>query len=257
MVTIAEVIRLIESKNDNSCLVLDTSNQWILLGIKSQKGWQSSSLEAPRRCFQILPDLIRKLCQEAKIDKPDWLVSTIGPGSFTGTRLGAAFARNLAQLWQVPVMGIISLEFYAYDLLHKRKDLRKFALMLDAKQKHIYGTSLNRQSTAATHKALFSKDSKKTFPLVDQDPTLFLAGIGKEYQVFADDPQTIRNYIKGQTQAYIEKMPIPEPRYLYELALKKGGKEAASSWAELKPLYLRTMPGKSIHARTHDRRNEN
>ena len=233
---------------DHSCLVLDTSNQWILLGIKTQSGWQSRSLDAPRRCFQILPDLIRELCQDAKVDRLGWLVCTIGPGSFTGVRLGVAFARNLAQLWQVPVMGIISLEFYAYALLHKRPDLKKIALMLDAKQKHIYGASLSRESMdtpiTRSQNALGLQDSKETFTLVDQDPSLFLASVGEECQIFADNPQVIASYSKAQTKYHdkIEKIPSPDPQYLYELALKKGGRKATSSWADLKPIYLRDMP---------------
>ena len=243
---------MLEYQND-SCLVLDTSNQWILLGIQSQAKWQSCSLEAPRRCFQILPDLIRKLCQDTGLERPDWLVCTIGPGSFTGARLGVAFARNLAQLWQVPVMGIVSLEFYAYELLARRPDLSKAALMLDAKQQRIYGTSLSRENmdnfkdtrkAPASKKSGEAKEGKETFPLVDQEPALFLASIGAEYQVFADEPQLIASYSKTQIrlQNKIEKMSTPDPRCLYELALKKGGRKAASKWAELKPLYLRSMP---------------
>ena len=250
-----------EEEND-SCLLFDTSNRWILIALKKRGkgsgGWESHVEEAPRSCFQILPGLIQRLCQNAGIDKADWLICTTGPGSFTGTRLGVAFARNLSQLWQVPVMGILSPEFYSYTLLWERKDIEELALMLDAKQKRIYGAKLGRRDFALSQSVQKREskqgEKKKTFPLVEKEPALFLAGIGKNCQIFADDPQSIVQYTKTGTkeltQYKIEKMPLPNPRCLYELALQKGGREKAGTWAELKPLYLRDIP-RSFGGGTH------
>lgn len=228
----------------DSCLVLDSSNQWLLLGLENLGTWQSSRLEEPKSCFQLLPDLIRKLLETAKIEKADWIVSAIGPGSFTGTRLAVAFARNLAQLWQVPVMGVGSLDFYAYEILSKRRDIDRVALMLDAKQRSIYGMNLSREDS----KTLFLQDPKKTFPLVNQEPDLFLEALGEDYQIFADEPQIIASYsrLRGKRRRKIEKIATPDPQYLYKLALKKGGLKASSFWAELKPLYLRNIPEKYV-----------
>jgi tRNA threonylcarbamoyladenosine biosynthesis protein TsaB len=47
------------------------------------------------------------------------IAASIGPGSFTGLRIGLSTAKTLAQVWKIPVAGIGTLETLAYLLAGK------------------------------------------------------------------------------------------------------------------------------------------
>lgn len=53
----------------------------------------------------LLPQLVKEVVKQHKIDQ---LIVNIGPGSFTGIRLGIAFAKGLSMGWGIPLKGIDS-----------------------------------------------------------------------------------------------------------------------------------------------------
>ncbi len=231
------------------CLVLDISNRWILVGIYSSQFSYENSIVTPRSAFQWLPETIQKLCASVSIERPDWIVSTIGPGSFTGVRLGVSFSRNLAQLWEIPVLGVASLYFYCYDLLCQNQELAGVILMIDGKQKKIYGASLDRFLLSSDFMA--KNPSFASFPIVDQVPHIFFQEQKEtncHYGIYADQPEEIAQYVPREENScakeiqMLPKMPQPHSKNLYHLALKHGGKLVASSWKKLLPLYLRSDP---------------
>jgi tRNA threonylcarbamoyladenosine biosynthesis protein TsaB len=61
---------------------------------------------------------------------------TVGPGSFTGVRVGVAFARGLALALDIPATGIGTLEALAYP--HGRSGEGTLAAVLDARRGEVY-----------------------------------------------------------------------------------------------------------------------
>lgn len=59
-----------------------------------------------------LPGFVSDLCDEANADlaQVDRIAVVTGPGSFTGIRIGIAFARGLALALEKPIVGLTSLE---------------------------------------------------------------------------------------------------------------------------------------------------
>lgn len=102
-----------------STLLLDCSNSWIIVGLQIEGKFYGIPRHAPREAFRLLPGMIEVCLKQGGIKKPDQIACVRGPGSFTGTRLAVATARNLAQLWQIPVYACDSLSYYASESLQE------------------------------------------------------------------------------------------------------------------------------------------
>ncbi len=85
--------------------------------------------------FRLLKDIERAFCS-ADIQKPDIIIANKGPGSFTGIRICVATARNLAQLWKIPVIGFDCLEIYSSYYFSKY--FAPALVIIDGKQKKVY-----------------------------------------------------------------------------------------------------------------------
>jgi tRNA threonylcarbamoyladenosine biosynthesis protein TsaB len=62
---------------------------------------------------------------------------TVGPGSFTGLRVGLAFAKSLALALDIPCVGVGTLEALAASR-REAEPARQVAAVLDARRGHVY-----------------------------------------------------------------------------------------------------------------------
>ena len=69
-----------------------------------------------RNHLKDLMPLVRVLLDECKVDKRElnYIVASIGPGSFTGVRIGVTTARALGQALGLKVIGVPTLDGYCY-----------------------------------------------------------------------------------------------------------------------------------------------
>ena len=80
---------------------------------------------------EALPKLIAQgLKVETKIDQ---VIVGMGPGPFTGLRVGIAFAQSFALARQIPVRGVCSLDAIAAQINEK-----DFIITVDARRKEVY-----------------------------------------------------------------------------------------------------------------------
>lgn len=87
---------------------------------------------------------IKKIIDETGV-KPDVIAVTEGPGSYSGLRGGLATAKTLAQVLNLPVVGVSTLEAIAYNHIdsegafaaatHAKRDEYNFALFASDKNK--------------------------------------------------------------------------------------------------------------------------
>ena len=77
---------------------------------------------APRKHSEILPELTKKVLDNTglKINELDGIALSIGPGSFTGLRIGLGFSKGLAYANSLPIIPVPSLLGLAF-LLKKTK----------------------------------------------------------------------------------------------------------------------------------------
>ena len=97
-------------------LALDCAVSRISLAVKTDNKFISTTYDIGMRQSEILVPAIDEILKKAEISAADLNVSclTIGPGSFTGLRLGISALKAIELAYNVPVYGISSLEAYAY-----------------------------------------------------------------------------------------------------------------------------------------------
>ncbi len=253
-------------KMKDACLVIDTSNQWTIVALIGAKRRIQRCCNQDQSSFRLLAPLIQELLREASIVRPAWIVAALGPGSFTGIRIGVSTARNLAQLWNIPVRGIDSLRFYCYDLISREYCSQGVAVMLDARQQKIYAAYMNPLTTNSnitdsdnTHSNITDSDNthnnitgrnaiyshtNRDFRSKEREMAQFLKSLPVKTALFADKPEIIRSYLPPEERDLpeIAAMTTPQAERLYELASMDGGPNQEAHWEKLLPIYLRQDP---------------
>jgi len=90
-----------------------------------------------RRHAEQLAPAVQYLCRELEVelDHVTAIAVGLGPGLFTGLRVGVTTAKVMAQALRIPVVGIPSLDLVAYPLRHSD---RLLAVVLDARRHEVF-----------------------------------------------------------------------------------------------------------------------
>lgn len=107
------------------CLILgiDCSTRYTAVGCaKGDLMVGEMSFDIGRYQSALLPDLVENLLSFGgfTLTDVDAVAVTIGPGYFTGVRVGLSYALALAFALEVPIVPIISLNALAYELVYAR-----------------------------------------------------------------------------------------------------------------------------------------
>ena len=114
-------------------LFIDTATKYLCIGIaKDEKVIYKFQQEAIKKQSELTIPFLQKALKENNLELKDIdeVIVTIGPGSFTGIRIGMCVAKVLASLNNIPLKAISSLNSYA--------SLGKKIVILDAKAKRVY-----------------------------------------------------------------------------------------------------------------------
>jgi len=110
-------------------LAIDTSTSRTIVGIiKDGEVLFSQFHEGATQHGPALPQLVTSAIDCGNIDQ---VVVGMGPGPFTGLRVGIAFARSFALARKIPIYGVCSL-----DAIVVNKD--EYIVAIDARRKEIY-----------------------------------------------------------------------------------------------------------------------
>lgn len=219
-----------------TCLVLDCSTLWVGAGVFAPDSGIEQEVvhRGERESFQLLFPLIQKLLRESGVKRPDRVCVVRGPGSFTGTRIAVSSARDLAQLWGVPLSGLDTLAAYGYSLLEQGtvSGEEPFSLWVDGKQKRVYARTLPGRVDV---------DRWESSPALDEEPETLL----KEERtgaIYADSPGTITPLLSPENAGRILEMPAPTMRAIYNYAVASGALERGGRAEDLTVSYLRNNP---------------
>jgi tRNA threonylcarbamoyl adenosine modification protein YeaZ len=111
-------------------LIIDTSTSRTIVGVvDGDRVLFESFAEGATDHGRAVSDLVSQAL--AKASNPDRVVVGMGPGPFTGLRVGIAFARTFALAREIPVIGVCSLDAIEVDAV-------EYTVAIDARRKEIY-----------------------------------------------------------------------------------------------------------------------
>jgi tRNA threonylcarbamoyl adenosine modification protein YeaZ len=96
--------------------------------------------ERPMKHAEQLAPLIERAWAEAGIVRQDLtaIAAGVGPGPFTGLRVGLVTARTLAFVLEIPVYGVCSLDVLAVEAADSGMVSSDFVVATDARRKEVY-----------------------------------------------------------------------------------------------------------------------
>ena len=103
--------------------------------VSDEKILAEISQEARLTHSETLLPQIEQVLKIAGVEKVDAVATSLGPGSFTGLRIGLATAKALAYAWQIKILGVPTLQAIAY---HFPASSATVLPMLDAQKNRAY-----------------------------------------------------------------------------------------------------------------------
>lgn len=183
---------------------------------------------------KLMPN-IRYLLEESDIDirEIDLFGVSIGPGSFTGIRIGVATMKALAQVGHKPIIGISTLEGLVYNL-NPGKAL--ICPILDAQRNQIY-TSLYRWEktkllSLEEERAIGAKEWIEKLKERKEDIFLLGDGVAKFGELFKES-------LGERISIVPASLRMPRASSIASLALEKAVRGEVSNYKDISPHYIR------------------
>jgi tRNA threonylcarbamoyladenosine biosynthesis protein TsaB len=198
-----------------------------------------------RRHAETLTPAIDFLCRQTRVELGDIgaIAVDLGPGMFTGLRVGIAAAKALAHARRLPMIGVTSLDLLAFPLRHSN---RRIICAIDAGRGELFHASY-RQSPGGVQRL--------TQPEVatPDDLASDLLATNEELLLVGDGAIRYRELLAVVSRVELADpgMAYPQAGSLVQLAHARALREEFVNTAELTPLYLR-KPDAEINWTTRD-----
>ena len=211
-------------------LAIDTSTKFLCLGLADKTLLYEYRIESSRRHLSILVPTIKRTLEALgwSAGDLDYFAVGLGPGSFTGLRVGVAAIKGLAFAYKKPIVGLSTLDIIAHNCADREQPL---AVALDAKRGLIY-CGIYKKTKGILRKV--SRDSlmtKEEFITKIRNNTIIA---GDCLDLHKDFFQQHLNGIEFTDRDYW----YPQAHNLLLLALDKIREKRFYSAYDVKPVYL-------------------
>lgn len=155
----------------------------------------------------------------------------LGPGLFTGLRVGIATAKSLAQVLSVPIVGVPSLDLLAFDVRYSN---RLICPAVDAKRGQVF---------FAFYRQVPGGVARVSDYLVGSPDRLVaeIDGLGSEVLLVGSGALLHRSVLEeaGRAELGTQAHSFPEAASLVELVLPRLFREEFDRLFDLTPMYVR------------------
>jgi tRNA threonylcarbamoyladenosine biosynthesis protein TsaB len=215
-------------------LAIDTATPWVSVAF-GQGGTVLGEVKLGdgRRHAEQLAPAIRYLQQQLDVDLAHLTAVAvgIGPGLFTGLRVGVTTAKVMAQALRIPVVGIPSLDLLAYPARHSS---RMVVAVIDARRKEVFHARYRPVPGGVQRTSDYALDRPA-------DVVADLEALGEEALLVGDGTVAYEEEFARLERAEHggPAFLAPSAAALVELATARVEREEFEAPWELRPLYLR------------------
>jgi tRNA threonylcarbamoyladenosine biosynthesis protein TsaB len=217
-------------------LGIETSTPQASVAIGSEQGVISSAMVSRGAGYNefLLPAVCFCLDQAGVgFNNLGGVAVSLGPGLYTGMRVGVSTAKALAQALSVPIVGMASLDLLAYGVRYTSETI---CAVLDARRKEVFNAFYRPSPGGIQRMTPYRVERPERVAIgIDSRPEdVLLVGNGALlYRHLFEDLDSVAD-IGTMSDAF------PDARSLVELALPRLYREDYDPIDELKPLYLRS-----------------
>jgi tRNA threonylcarbamoyladenosine biosynthesis protein TsaB len=179
-----------------------------------------------------LMELIHKVLGMAgfRVGELDGLAVTIGPGSFTGLRIGVSTVKGLAHALNKPVVGVSSLDALAWQCADRS---HLICALLDARKGEVYSATYRFENDTLTQKSLENVTAPEVAVEGLKEPCVFIGSGAQLYR------RNIINVLGNLANFVPEDQNIIRASSVGFLSMEKFKTHDTSEAAGLVPHYIR------------------
>lgn len=221
-------------------LCIDTSSPIGSLALISHDGplnevsWSKDSQEKKGSHSEVITTQFTQLLQKASLDihSLEGLIVSIGPGSFTGLRVGINFCKSLSYSLNIPIYGINSLEAWALSVSPEEYSSNTIVVMTNAFKNMVFFSSF--KANASVWREVVSPRALKLNELEEHISTsCFVVGDG--FSIYADHlPSNVRSQLTE-----IPSLKSPQASLFGQSVLTNRDRIQTFDWKDLRPLYIK------------------
>ena len=215
-------------------LAVETATEQMACALGDREGVIASvQVTGGRRHVETLAPAIAFMCEQTHVRVEDVAViaADVGPGLFSGLRVGVSTAKALAQALRVPTVGVASLDLLAFNA---RFSNRLIVAAIDARRGEVFNAFYRQVPGGAQRISPYRLDKPA-------DLTAELVATGEECLVVGDAvrryPEILDDVKGGESGGATHRHPSVAA--LVELAHARAVREEFVPARELVPLYMR------------------
>ena len=216
-------------------LGIETSTPQASVAIGSEQGVVASAMVSRGANYnEFLLPAIRFCLEESRLGYRNLgaVAVSLGPGLFSGMRVGVATAKAIAQTLSLPMIGMASLDLVAYEVRYAPKTI---CAVLDARRNEVFH-AFYRASPGGIQRMTeyrVEKPGQLAIGIASRPEEVLLVGNGA--LLYRDMFEELGSVAEVGTMSHA----FPNARSLVELSLPRLFREDFDSPYDLKPLYLR------------------
>ena len=212
---------------------IETSTPHTSVAIGSERELLGAVSVAGKARQEAVTPALERLCGWTGIElgQVGGIAVGIGPGLFTGLRVGIETAKTLAQVLSVPIVGIASLDALAFSVRHTHKLI---VAVIDGRRREVF-SAITGRSQAVSSEGATTPWRRPITSAPSWKPSQEMLAVG-------DGAILYRNQLEGLGSRVEFASTIrahPEAAALVELAVPRFLREEHDRLYDVVPMYLR------------------